>query len=317
MDPFEHMSHNGFLVTHCSKRAKCQKCEESVEYGQVTVIDRPKWKYYHMRCFTLNRRYPVSVKTVLHTDNPVSEVVEWLTQHNSQFIPSIPSSKPLQFTIPYNPRLLLSAFQFLDSLSILRVSSVCRVWYKVTLEPELWQVLSARDYTNPGLITSKTAYFALERRICYHCKSSDGDEMCPIMLKPLCKKCRLSDDFELVTKKEMQKMMKCTGNWINRRKIPLISAFSRTLATYKWIFRREIKAVRRALKRRLVSFLRFKRVKTEFLSQIENIDLRVAYKNEVCRVAAEYIRRADDSNKEYSCTVKRLEELVSMENYEK
>jgi hypothetical protein len=192
---------------------------------------------------------------------------------------------------------------------------VCRVWYNCSSHPELWQSLIIRDYpkvSNSHRSLDKSAYFRLQRERCYHCRENRSSEICPLVRKPLCLECRLTEDFTLVTKREIEKSHGLAASWVERRRLPFIPAFGRSQTTYQWMLNAEIQAVRVSLKRRVIDLFSHKRVKQELVEQVCFCsDFESTPGDPLLACAFEYIARADDSRKSYAAMVRKATAILA------
>lgn len=307
------MTHNLFQVLRSRKVRQCTVCSLRIEPAEQEVFARSG--VYHVSCYPLTQQYPISISAVCSRDKPVPEVVAWIAQHNLQFQPPVPPPSLLSFSIPYSPRLLLPCLLYLDPRSIVNASAVCRVWYNCYSHPELWQSLISRDY--PKAVNSlserdKSAYFRLQRERCYHCRENRSSEICPLVRKPLCLECRLTEDFTLVTKREIEKRLGLAASWVERRHLPFIPAFGRSQTTYQWMLNDEIQAVRSSLKRRVIALFSHKRVQQELMERVSFCrDFKCTPEDPLLACVFEYIERADDSRQSYAAMVRKATEILA------
>jgi len=274
---------------------------------------------HHLPCYLqTQKKYPISLSAVSDRGKPAQEVVDLITHHNLQFRPALPTPSLLSFHIPYSPRVMLPCLLYLDSRSIISASAVCRVWYNCCGNSELWQGLVTRDYpkASEGLaVLDKTAYFELQRERCYYCRENTGSEICPFLRKPLCLDCRLKEDFILVTKREVGLRLEVGASWVERRRLAFIPAFGRLQATYQWMLDAELKALRSALKRRVIDLFLLKRVKACIVEQVSTVtDCESVPEDPLLACAFEYVQRADDSRQSYAAMTRSVSALTAQFN---
>lgn len=302
VDPLDYMTHNQFHVLRSHKERQCTACALPIEPTEQVIIARSG--VHHLTCYLLAQRYPISLSALSDRSKPIQEVVDKITNHNLQFQPALPTPSLLFFHIPYSPRVLLPCLLYLDSRSIIRASAVCRVWYNCASNSELWQCLITRDYPKASqslLLLDKKTYFELQRERCYYCRENLGSEICPLMRKPLCLDCRLKEDFTLVTKRDVGLRLEVGTSWVERRRLAFIPAFGRLQVTYQWMVDAELKALRSALKRRVIDLFQLRRVKACVVEQVSAItDCKSVPEDPLLACAFDYIQRADDSRQSYA-----------------
>ena len=155
-------------------------------------------------------------------------------------------------------------------------------------------------------------YFRLQEQACYYCKHLSDTELCPLTLRPLCSKCRLSSDFDLLTKSEISMECEVDHGWVERRKLKFVPTRGRSQATYRWMLEEELAAVQRSLKMRVLELLHKSGYSSLFLSKVESLRAgqKVEADDETFAFLSSYILKADDSRKAYMDMRRRLREVT-------
>ena len=128
----------------------------------------------------------------------------------------------------------------------------------------------------------------------------------------MCLECRLTEDFILVTKREIEKSLGLAASWVERRRLPFISAFGRSQTTYQWMLNDEIHAVRLSLRRRVIDLFSHKQVQQELVEQVSCCtDFQCTPEDPLLACVFEYIARADDSRKSYAAMVRKATAILA------
>lgn len=157
--------------------------------------------FYHLYCFTpviRVRMQDTSIK-VIGTEIQ-EEVKEWINDWNQQFDLSPTSlqtftEKKVKTEASRHKRILLETFKYLDAVSIVKlVTGICREWYHVSWEDELWQVLMRTCFPRwTGKRASRREFLTVWLTSCAHCNKELENEnrhmVCPLTFRPKCVGC--------------------------------------------------------------------------------------------------------------------------------
>jgi hypothetical protein len=182
----------------------CKGCQKKIGCGEARVAFHRRCAsslFYHVYCYSPAIRARIDMNNVKIVGTEIQEEVEeWVNDWNRQFDLSPASvksftEKRIKTETSQQKRILLEAFKYLDAISIVKlVTEVCKEWYHVSWEEELWQVLT-RSYfpTWRGKQASRTEFITVWMTCCAHCekelKNTKRHMVCPITFRPKCLSC--------------------------------------------------------------------------------------------------------------------------------
>lgn len=179
----------------------CSHCTYLIELGDLRVTFYRSQRtsvYYHLSCFTPFTRLRIDERDldsgVIREKSKENQerLRDWLAQWNKQFLLSKHdldsiTRKSIATSPPPTRRVLLEAFKFLNPVCLgASVSLVCKAWYHVSWEEELWQVVGLPAH-------SKEKYLQHLLTTCIHCQEVLAPEarfmVCPLLRRPKCRRC--------------------------------------------------------------------------------------------------------------------------------
>jgi hypothetical protein len=236
-DSFEFIHDNKIIFEEAKRKTLCSHCNEKIFKKDLVCMNAQtpqlqKYKY-HLHCFRPIFDTPITDNMVLimiQEKTNKEKISIWLKKWNRLLRNKDPNVRDYNISIEkklkiegkrdsllskLTPQSLVHILSFLSFEEIIFiVKFIDKSLYELTWNPMLWKSLCFRDfasdiitpYKNEGLSLHPRSddwisiYAKLRRISCYVCKTfnSPNIKQCPIEKKPICQKCRVSEDFELI-----------------------------------------------------------------------------------------------------------------------
>ena len=248
-------------------QTSCKVCHELISKADIRVTFKRnmcKSHYFHLHCFTPIipvRVYSNTITTIIDVEKR-QLVEEWVIDWNRQFTVRIDlvqncNVKHVRSVEPKMRRALIECFKYLDGSTVVVAGGICREWYHVAWEEELWDLLLAKGFPalqteDRGRIGYLTAYFAR----CLHClKSLTPDEchmICPLTHRPKCLKCFQDKKYRPFALNWVKKSENVSVKILNNLQVPIFD-FNKHQCIYLYMLEEKLGRYRQARALEVVS----------------------------------------------------------------
>ena len=179
----------------------CKTCNKKIGEGEARVSFHRRCAstvVFHLYCFTPVVRVRVNLADLKVVGTEIQEEVEeWVRDWNKQFElkgkdVEMMTVKRVKTEAGRKKRILLEAFKFLDHITLIHlVTPICREWYHVSWEDELWrEFMHQVGFRGQG---SRQEFLTIWMTSCAHCNTPLASEkrymVCPLTYRPKCKRC--------------------------------------------------------------------------------------------------------------------------------
>ena len=282
------MSHQTFRIEfnaeHCPSyhACRCRKCEIYFDFREIRIFVKSRAAYYHLYCYSNERpQYIRKSDLNIFLDSQSMQIIDyWLNAWNANFFPLdrtpitfIPQKNLPTFSVT-RKRVLIEIFKFLPvSCVTSALSLVCKQFYEVCWDKELWQFFLLRDFNINLRPESKTKYIELFSTICIECKTDPSEETyyrCPFLKKTICKNCLITEKFVLMSRSNILKAFGIDPKVLN---LEFVRSMTNVLVTYLFKAKNEVYKMREYYKERILKMSQVFGDDHEFVQLIKNINV--------------------------------------------
>ncbi|CAG9328358.1 unnamed protein product [Blepharisma stoltei] len=282
------MQYNHFIV-ECPRITKtnCGVCLEAIHKTdiRIKIWHYEKSEFYHLECYKPKLQQYISSRHI--TSYLKGEYAEkfqsWLNEWNLKFPPlDKPSHFPpklikhVESQQSRRKRSWLEIFKFLRPREVLNsIAFVNKEFYHLTWDQELWRHYCIIFFDVQASIVDWRAYYCtLSLQACFGCKAIIQDSefhRCPLLNKPLCKKCRRQDSkFKVYHKNAIFSKYGINPNVLNLEYVP---GFNNRKVTYHFMIEKALYSFREKNKEVILAYFRKLKGFDDLLKIVEEIDL--------------------------------------------
>ena len=223
-----------FCVENCPSNylTKCEVCKIDFPKGEIRIVHPRNMRrsfYWHLNCYLPNVPQFIRESDISNSLKEESKPIfnEWLKTLNSKYFPlddtpisSVVPSKALPSITLTRRRSLIEIFKFLPISGLIsEVNLVCKEFYQISWDSELWQYLIFRDFQkNEELFDSKSKYIKLFNSLCIECKTTPSAETfyrCPYLKKNICKICLKKSKFTVMNRTDILRNYEIDAKFLN------------------------------------------------------------------------------------------------------
>lgn len=242
-DSFEFIHDNKIIFEEAKKKTICSHCNEKI-FKKDLVVMNSQSKFlqkskFHLNCFRPVFDTPIKNEMTLiliQEKTNKDKITRWIKIWNSLLRKKDPDVNDYEIEVKkkiktenqknnllklLSPQCLLHILTFFSCEEIhFVIKYVDKTFYQLAWNFVLWKNMCFRDFA-PDIISTfhdqglslhprsedwLYIYIKLRRSACYRCKTSKSVDIkcCPIEKKPICKTCRSSPEFELISLEEIK-----------------------------------------------------------------------------------------------------------------
>lgn len=200
---------NRFKVSRAALNKRCSVCNNEIFYNELVLVEN-KIKILHLNCSNQEFICPV-LKYDIDIDSSLKSQInleEWLDSWNNKFIKShnykVKSSivNPIKMISINNKRIYIEIFKFLSFKKVTRLASVCKKFYQISMEPEIWQFFLRCDYSYEKIVSNpREKLIKMFFRHCNFCKKRLTEQYweSDSFKEKVCRNCQYKDKYSAVS----------------------------------------------------------------------------------------------------------------------
>ncbi|CAG9335756.1 unnamed protein product [Blepharisma stoltei] len=214
-------------------KTRCWVCREGIKKNDINIhiYHMNGSENYHLDCYTPKVKQYIceSDISVYLKDEDAKKFYAWLEKWNQNYAPiDKPYHAPLNLIkqVESTPskyrRAWIEVFRFISPWEVSRtLTLVCREFYHITWDEELWHFYYVKEFNDPEEQCSKwkDKYISMAFQGCIGCHKILTDQnfyRCPMLKKPLCWNCReKTHKFRLLNKSDIKLKYGVNANLLN------------------------------------------------------------------------------------------------------
>ncbi|CAG9310990.1 unnamed protein product [Blepharisma stoltei] len=270
-----------------SSRAICRACDSKILKGDMRIYiyhyDVPK--YYHLKCYTPKYNQYICKNDIKVCVNDEDSRIfdKWLNEWNINYEPldkpyHIPPKldKQVESKSSKYKRAWIEVFRFISPRETsYTLSLVCKEFYHITWDEELWQFYYSNQYKNPIEQSNswKDQYMLATLHSCAECLiylDENNFHKCPLLKKPICDKCLGTPKYKILDKSDIRYQYKINPNVLN---LKFCNGFCGTKQTYFFMIKKALIEYRNQNKQRILKKFENKSEHAEIKEIVDSIDV--------------------------------------------
>ena len=214
-----------YRVYLCQKIEICYACLQSLDNQTIIEVNNSYGQVnYHLNCFKSDE--PIQKHNIIIESNPnlVINIDYWLDIWNKKFPKSMIHRsvryklKPIKSICIKNKRAYIEIFKFLSIRKVISLANLCKRFYQVSIEPEIWKFFLKRDF---GCVVEtndpRQIYIEIFWTHCSSCKKRFDEKYLynSILRKKLCLTCTQNEKYESVSYTFLSNSFGCIVKYLN------------------------------------------------------------------------------------------------------
>ena len=201
-------------ILQSSRGTMCAECREAVPCGSPVVKEALgyEYRYVHPLCYRSLPCLSLISPIVSTLNQDLQALAQAYERHIANYLPIRALTFTKRCSFPHSPRerIYLEILKFLSLVDKVNCGFVCRAWYEVSWNEELWpaavsmtpslRISALEEYLNHckecgGELHSKSAFLVAEHIHRGYCKSCYSEGLRPVSLKVLQQSLNLTAAF--------------------------------------------------------------------------------------------------------------------------